>query len=156
MPLRKSDLPYLAPLALLLGVCLYHSRVVPWSDFAGYYTGSHLLLKGDYTAAYDMKALNDHIAAAGYKAGVVSYAPFPPFTSLIFAPFTILPMGMAKLLFNLLSALLFLFTVARAIHHFGISRYFALVIPIIFFIPIVNNIFFGQAYLLLCSLLLEG
>jgi|GEM_PF-293016 len=156
MPLRKSDLPYLAPLALLLGVCLYHSQVVPWSDFAGYYTGSHLLLKGDYTAAYDMKALNDHIAAAGYKTGLVSYAPFPPFTSLIFAPFTILPMGMAKLLFNLLSALLFLFTVARAIHQLSISRYFALVIPIIFFIPIVNNIFFGQAYLLLCSLLLEG
>ena len=34
MPLRKSDLPYLAPLALLLGVCLYHSQVVPWSDWA--------------------------------------------------------------------------------------------------------------------------
>ena len=156
MPPVKSVLPYLIPLALLLGVCLYHSQVVPWSDFAGYYTGSRLLLGGDYGAAYDMKALNDHIAAAGYKAELVSYAPFPPFTSLIFAPFLTLPMGTAKLLFNLVSALLFLFTVARAVRHFGISRYFALVIPIIFFIPIVNNIFFGQAYLLLCSLLLEG
>ena len=156
MPLEKSALPYLAPLILLLGVCLYHSQVVPWSDFAGYYTGSHLLLTGDYRAAYDMKALNDHIAAAGYKVDLVPYAPFPPFTSLIFAPFIILPMATAKLLFNLVSAILFLVTVARAIKHFGVSRYFALVIPIIFFIPIVNNIFFGQAYLLLCSLLLEG
>lgn len=156
MPPAKSSLLYLGPLTLLLGVCLYHSQVVPWSDFAGYYTGSRLLLQGDYSAAYDMKALNDHIAAAGYKADLVSYAPFPPFTSLIFAPFTTLPMGMAKLLFNLVSALLFLFTVAHTIKHLGISRYFALLIPIIFFIPIVNNIFFGQAYLLLCSLLLEG
>jgi len=156
MPLEKSALPYLAPLILLLGVCLYHSQVVPWSDFAGYYTGSHLLLTGDYRAAYDMKALNDHIAAAGYKVDLVSYAPFPPFTSLIFAPFIILPMATAKFLFNLFGAILFLFTVARVIRHFGVSRYFALVIPVIFFIPIVNNVFFGQAYLLLCSLLLEG
>jgi hypothetical protein len=129
---------------------------VPWSDFAGYYTGSHLLLQGDYMAAYDMQTLNDHIAAAGYKTDLVSYAPFPPFTSLIFGPFTALPMGAAKLLFNLLSVVLFLFTVARTIRHFEVSRYFALLIPVIFFIPIVNNIFFGQAYLLLCSLLLEG
>jgi hypothetical protein len=103
-----------------------------------------------------MQALNDHIAAAGYKTDLVSYAPFPPFTSLVFAPFTALRMGTAKLLFNLLSASLFLFTVARTIRQFGITRYFALAIPVIFFIPIVNNIFFGQAYLLLCCLLLEG
>jgi hypothetical protein len=156
MPPAKYVLPYLTPLALLLGVCLYHSLVVPWSDFAGYYTGSRLLLNGDYLAAYDMQALNNHIAAAGYKAELVSYAPFPPFTSLLFAPFTIFPMATAKLLFNLISALLFLSTTARSIRHFALSPYFALVIPVAFFIPIVNNIFFGQAYLLLCTLLLEG
>jgi hypothetical protein len=156
MPPSKSVLPYLAPLALLLGAGLYHSLVVPWSDFAGYYTGSRFLLKGDFPGAYDMQALNDHIAAAGYKAELVSYAPFPPFTSLIFAPLTLFPMTTAKFLFNFISASLFLLTVARAIRYFGISRYFALVVPVIFFIPIINNIFFGQAYLLLCILLLEG
>lgn len=156
MPPAKPLLLYLTPLAIILGVCLYHSRLVPWSDFAGYYTGGRLLLEGNYMAAYDMQSLNDNIAAAGYKTEIVSYAPFPPFTSLVFAPFVIFPMGLSKLLFNLTSAALFLLTLVRAIRHFDISPYFALIVPLIFFIPIVNNIFFGQAYLLLYSLLLEG
>ena len=156
MPPVKSSLLYLTPLALLLGVVLYHSRMVPWSDFAGYYTGGRMLLTGDYMGAYDMQSLNNHIAASGYKVDLVSYAPFPPFTSLVFAPFIVFPMGTAKLLFNLISIVLFLFTIARTIRYFDISPWLGLTIPVIFFIPLVNNIFFGQAYLLLCTLLLEG
>lgn len=141
---------------VVMGVFLNRSRSVPWSDYAGYYFGGRELLKGHYMGAYHMKTLNDEVAAQGYKGVLVSYAPFPPFTSLVFAPFTILPLESSKWLFNLFSALLFVVTLWRCIRYFNITPYIALVVPVIFFIPLVNNLFFGQSYLLLCSLLLEG
>lgn len=106
--------------------------------------------------AYDMEALNFTIAELGHKGVYVSYAPFPPFTSLVFAPFIYLPVAWAKLSFNILSALLFLTSIFRAIRYFGIPDYFLLLVPIIFFTPILNNLYFGQGYLLLVALLLEG
>jgi len=156
MPLKKSLILYLIPLVVVLGVFLNRSRSAPWSDYAGYYFGGKELLKGHYAGAYDMQTLNDEIAVQGYKGVLVSYAPFPPFTSLVFAPFTTLPLESSKWLFNLFSTLLFIVTLWRCIRYFNITPYIALAVPVIFFIPLINNLFFGQSYLLLCSLLLEG
>ncbi|HMH23783.1 MAG TPA: glycosyltransferase family 87 protein [Puia sp.] len=152
---NKVFLSYI-PLVLLLGACLIHSVSVPWSDFAGYYFGGKQLLHGDYKSAYDTNLLNGLIEAQGYKGLIVSYTPFPPFTSLLFAPFDAFPMGTAKLLFNCCCCALFLFTLSRSRKFFSIPLYIVWLAPVLFFIPLVNNIFFGQAYLLLVSLLLEG
>ncbi|GGA99926.1 glycosyltransferase family 87 protein [Puia dinghuensis] len=153
---KKSLYFFLIPLVLLMGACLIHVSRVPYSDYAGYYFGGRELLAGNYVHAYDMQYLNDLIASRGYRGVFVSYAPFPPSTALVFAPFLLFPMGLSKLLFDGASCLLFLFTLLRSSRYFSISPTLLLVLPVIFFIPIVNNVFFGQSYLLLCCLLLEG
>ncbi len=147
---------YFIPLVLLLAYALRHSLHAPASDFAGYYYGSRELLTGHYQHAYDMQTLNNLITGDGYKGVFVSYAPFPPFTSLVLAPFLLFPMGLAKVMFNLVCAALFVFSLIRSCRYFSIPPYLMLLIPVVFFIPIFNNLAFGQSYLLLCCLLLEG
>ena len=148
--------PAFLPLALFLGYYLIRSASAPWSDFAGYYFGGRELLAGRGANAYDMEKLNSLIWQAGYRDVFVSYAPFPPFTSLVFAPFLFLPMGSAKLAFSAVSCVLFLITLMRARVFFGIPPLLMLTLPVVFYIPMINNLFFGQSYLLLCCLLLEG
>lgn len=127
-----------------------------WSDYAGYYYGSRELLKGNYLTVYDTQSLNALILEQSHKSVFVSYAPFPPFTSLLFLPFTIMSIEFSKLIFNILSCCLFLLTLWRSFKYFAIPNIFWLFVPIIFLTPLRNNIFFGQAYLLLFSLLMEG
>src|ERR1700761_5664644 len=87
MQQQLKRLLWLVPLLLVLAAGIKHALQQPWSDFAGYYYGGKALLSGHYMGAYDMQALNDFIIAQGYHSVFVSYAPFPPFTSLVFAPF---------------------------------------------------------------------
>jgi hypothetical protein len=141
---------------MLLGYFIYKAAGAPYSDFAGYYFGSAELLHGNYQNVYDPYALNALIAQKGYTGIYVSYAPFPPFTSIVFAPFLLLPVGIAKIVFNICSAVLFLMAIMRAIKYFNIPAWLVWLIPVVFLIPLRNNIFFGQAYLLLFALLLEG
>ncbi|HET6253991.1 MAG TPA: glycosyltransferase family 87 protein [Puia sp.] len=144
------------PLLLTLAFGLRRSISSPPSDFAGYYFGSLALIHGDYTQAYDMTQLNDRIAAAGYHDVFVSYTPFPPFTSLVFAPFLVFPMSVAKLVFNALGIVLFLFSLVRITRYLSTPPWLILALPLIFFIPLFNNLAFGQSYLLLFTLLTEG
>jgi hypothetical protein len=144
------------PLLLTLAFGLRRSWSAPPSDFAGYYYGSLALIHGHYSEAYDMTQLNDRIAADGWHNVLVSYAPFPPFTSLVFAPFLIFPMDIAKLVFNSVSITLFLFTLLRLTRYLSTPPWLILALCVIFFIPMINNLAFGQAYLLLFTLLGEG
>jgi hypothetical protein len=68
----------------------------------------------------------------------------------------LLPVGVAKIVFNIFSAVLFLMAIMRATRYFNISAWLVWLIPVVFIIPLRNNIFFGQAYLLLFALLVEG
>jgi hypothetical protein len=113
-------------------------------------------LTGQAGNAYDLEKLNGAIWQAGYRDVFVSYAPFPPFTSIVFAPFLLFSPLTAKILFNTVSCLLFLLTLMRARLVMGLPPWLAIVLPVLFFVPLVNNLFFGQAYLLLTVLLLEG
>ncbi|GAA4457683.1 hypothetical protein GCM10023092_24770 [Rurimicrobium arvi] len=128
----------------------------PLSDFAGYYFGGKEIWSGRFMNAYDMELLNDLVAAKGHTGVYVSYAPFPPFTSLVFAPFYAIPVATAKLLFSIISCICFVISLLRAWRYFHIPVQALLLIPLVFFLPLVNNIFFGQSYLLLFCLLLEG
>ena len=148
--------PVFLPLALFLAYYLIRSGSAPWSDFAGYYFGGRELLSGRGANAYDMEKLNSLILHTGFRDVFVSYAPFPPFTSLVFAPFLLLPMGTAKLVFDGVSCVFFLVTLMRARVFLDIPPLLILTLPVIFCFPMINNLFFGQSYMLLCCLLLEG
>jgi hypothetical protein len=144
------------PLLLALAFGLRRSWSAPPSDFAGYYYGSQALIHGHYPEAYDVAQLNDRIVKDGYHDVFVSYTPFPPFTSLVFTPLLIFPMSVARIIFNGLSIALFLFTLLRITRFLSTPPYLILALPVMFFIPLLNNLAFGQAYLLLFTLLAEG
>lgn len=147
------------PLIFLLALLAWFinkAAGAPFSDFGGYYFGSQELLRGNYQHVYDTYSLNALIAQKGYPGVFVCYAPFPPFTSIVFAPFLLLPIAVAKIVFNIFSTAVFVFTLTRAIKFFSIPNWVTWLIPVLFFIPLRNNIFFGQAYLLLFVLLIEG
>lgn len=143
-------------LAALLGYFIYKAAGAPYGDFAGYYFGSAELLQGNYQHVYDPYALNALIVQKGYTGIFVSYAPFPPFTSIVLAPFLLFPAAVAKIVFNIFSAVLFVMAIFRTIKYFNIPAWLVWLIPVLFLVPLRNNIFFGQAYLLLFALLLEG
>src|SRR6185437_4306866 len=84
--------PVFLALAALMAYFLIRSVHRPPSDFAGYYFGGTEVLRGRFANAYDLERLNKLIAGAGYPDVFVSYAPFPPFTALVFAPFLLVPM----------------------------------------------------------------
>ncbi len=153
---RFKPFMYYVPLALALAYYIVRAVGAPYSDFAGYYFGSAALLKGDYKIAYDNYAFNLLIAQQGYKGIFVSYMPFPPFTALVFAPFLLLKPLWAKIAFNVISCLLFLFTLRRTVKFFAVPGWAVALLPVIFFMPLRNGLFFGQSYLLLLLLLLEG
>ena len=155
-PFNSCLHPAFLPLAFLLGFYLFRSISAPYSDFASYYFGGRELLSGRWMNTYDMEKLNGLILHSGYRNVFVSYAPFPPFTSLVFAPFLLLSMGTAKLLFDAVCSLLFLITLMRTRVFLNIPPWWMAVLPVVFYTPIINNLFFGQSYLLLCCLLLEG
>jgi hypothetical protein len=155
MPAKIRSL-YFLPLLLLFAYGLRRSTVSPASDFAAYYAGSNEILHGRWRNAYRLEPLNAAVAADGISGAFVSYAPFPPFTSLVFAPFLLFPAGVARFLFDLLSCSVFLVTLWRCSKVFSIPPLLISLTPVVFLVPILNNLVFGQAYLILCCLLLEG
>ncbi|WP_133054032.1 glycosyltransferase family 87 protein [Niastella yeongjuensis] len=143
-------------LAVMLAWFIFKATSAPFSDYAGYYFGSRALLRGNYETVYDTWSLNQLIAQQGYSGIFVSYTPFPPFTSIVLAPFLLFPVAVSKILFNVFSAVMFIWVLARAGKYLSLPPWVLWLMPVIFFIPLHNNIFFGQAYLLLFALLLEG
>ncbi len=147
---------YLVP-AVALFLFIMGARTAPPSDWAAYYFGGNRLMKFDYVIAYNTNNLNYAIEQLGYKNILVSYAPFPPYTALVTAPFTsFLSLETSKIVFNIFSSALFLFTLYRAFRFFSIPRWLLLLVPLLFYTALRNNIYFGQGYLVLVSLLLEG
>lgn len=147
---------YLFP-AVVLFLFIMGAHSAPPSDWAAYYFGGKRIMNFDYVIAYNTYLLNDSIEHLGYKNILVSYAPFPPYTALVTAPFTsFLSLESSKLVFNIFSSALFLFTLYRSFRFFSIPRWLLLLVPLLFYTPLRNNIYFGQGYMILVSLLLEG
>src|SRR5262245_11048860 len=148
MPVKIRFL-YFLPLLFLFVYGLKRSLSAPASDFAAYYAGSREIVHGRASNAYHLGPLNAAIGADGYTGVFVSYAPFPPFTALLFGPFLLFSMGVAKVVFNLLSFGFFLLTLWRCSRIFHLPPLLMVITPVVFFIPILNNLAFGQAYLIL-------
>jgi hypothetical protein len=145
------------PLIIFFIFCLYKATQSPIHDFANYYFGSQFTIKGEFDKSlYDPLFFNQKIVASGYESSWISYSPNPPFTTLLFMPFTVLDIDDAKLLFNIISVSLFLFSLRRLARVLQIPEWHIALIPFIFFLPIYNNISFGQVYFILFFLLVEG
>lgn len=157
--MKKLLLKYYPFLPLLLLCVFYAFKAVsfPIHDFANYYFGGKLLAEGHFnTDVYFPYNFNKAISDLGYQNIFVSYAPNTPFLALLFSPFSFISVETAKLVFNGISIGLFVLGIYRLFAFYKINPKFVLLIPVLFLVPIKNNLLFGQVYFLLFFLLAEG
>ncbi len=150
---------YYAIIPTLLICVLYtiKSFDFPAHDFANYFFGGKFLAEGNFNSSiYFPFEFNKAIADAGYRHIFASYAPNTPFLALLFMPLSSLPLVVAKFIFNLFSISLFLYSIQRLVSFYKINTACLFLIPILFFVPIKNEILFGQVYFLLFFLLAES
>jgi hypothetical protein len=145
------------PLILLLVFYGFKAIYFPIHDFANYYFGGKFLAEQHFSSSiYFPFEFNSAINATGQKGIFASYAPNTPFLALLFAPFSLLPIAIAKLIFNSISIFLFIYSLKKLADFYKIESFYLLLIPILFFIPIKNEILFGQVYFLLFFLISES
>lgn len=146
----------LIPLILLCVFYTYKAIDFPVHDFSNYYFGGKLLADGKFNSSiYFPFEFNKAISNLGYLGLFTSYAPNTPFLALVFYPISFLSLALAKLLFNIISILLFIYSLNRLALFYKINPNYILLIPILFFVPIKNELLFGQVYFLLFFLLSE-
>ncbi len=127
-------------------------------DYANSYFGGYFFWRGEFdTSIFDPYAFNKKIHDAGIKDVFASYNPNPPSTALMFALPSLLPISLSKLLFTIITSLLFLLSIYRLCRHLQVEPgWIFILLPIVFAVPLRNQILFGQTYFLLIFLLIEG
>ena len=157
--MKKAVLKYypFLPLVLLCGFYGWKAIGFPIHDFSNYYFGGKFLAEGNFNPdVYFPYQFNKAISNLVNENIFANYAPNTPFLAFFFIPFSLLSVATAKLIFNCFSIVLLLFSIYRLFSFYRINPKFALLIPILFLIPIKNNLLFGQVYFLLFFLIAEG
>ncbi len=157
--MKSAIIKYYPFLPLFLLCCFYGYKAIdfPIHDFANYYFGGQFLAEGRFNSGiYFPYVFNKMIAGSGHDNIFVSYAPNTPFLAFCFLPFCLFTVTAAKFIFNWISIGLFVLSIWRLFSFYKINPKWALLIPILFLVPIKNNLLFGQVYLLLFFLLSEG
>lgn len=145
------------PLLLLCVFYVFKATTFPVHDFANYYFGAQFLAYENFNnSIYFPYEFNKAIADLGFQNIFVSYAPNPPFLAVPFLPFTLISIVKAKIIFNVISSLLLVFGCYRLFDFYKINYKYLILIPVLFFVPIKNNLLFGQVYFLLFFLLSES
>jgi hypothetical protein len=158
---KKSEIPTYVGLLISLsffGYWLIQSITYIPHDYSNSYFGAYFYLKGEFDLKiFDPYSFNKKIYDAEFRNIFASYAPNAPSTALLFIPFALLPLSLSKFIFNLITCVLFLISACRLCKHIDLPAGFVLLImPVIFFVPIRNEILFGQSYFLLFFLIIEG
>lgn len=151
-----SNIAYL-PIVFLSVFYILKAVHFPVHDFANYYFGGEFLAEGKFNSSiYFPYEFNKNIADLAYSGIFVSYAPNTPFLALLFLPFSFLPLATAKLIFNCIGFALFLYSLRRLIRFYKIKPIYLVILPLLFLVPIKNNLLFGQVYFVLFFLLAES
>jgi hypothetical protein len=146
----------LIPLVMLCAFFAYQAIGLPAHDFSNYYFGGKFLGENRFTAnIYDPYWFNKEIVALGYQPMFAGFAPNTPFLALLFFPLSFLSLAAAKATFNIFSVMLFMYSINRLAAFYKIRSLYLLVLPVLFFVPLRNEILFGQVYLLLFFFLAE-
>lgn len=130
----------------------------PIGDFGNYYYGSKIFKDGNFSLE-NYKSIvhfNNQILAYGETNFFENYIPVPPFSILFYLPLVFLKSITAKCIFNLVTLILFCFSLARVLKTLNINSWAVVFLPIVFFGPLYNNIVQGQSYLLIVTLLIEA
>ena len=148
---------FIAILVCIGIVITFYYSFKPGGDYANYYFGSKFLVQGiPVDKIYDPACFNVLISEEGIKQVFVNYGPIPPFSLLFFIPFTALDFYTSKLLFNLVSVLVFSFSLYGFLKFINFENKLIPFLLLIIIIPLRNNIILGQTYLLLAAFLMQG
>lgn len=143
--------------ALICGVFIFIAIDFAPHDFANYYFGATFIREGLFNIdIYFPHIFNREIALLGHENLFVSFAPNTPFIGLLFLPLSYFSLATAKIIFNIGSLFLFIYSLRNLIKNYNINSIYLWILPLVFFIPLRNNFLFGQVYLLLFFLLTEG
>ncbi|MCE3229371.1 MAG: hypothetical protein K0S32_3922 [Bacteroidetes bacterium] len=153
----KKDLIYffIVPLIFLLAFSFIATNK-PIGDFGNYYYGSTLWKEGKNPMQLygDIHWFNEEILKHGENNFFENYSPVPPFSLIFYYPFSFLESASAKLLFNILSCLVFCFSFFRFAKKQNLEPKYLFLLPVLF-LPMYNNFMQGQSYLLIVAALLE-
>lgn len=153
---KNNEILVFLPLLFFGVFYLYRSYYFLPHDFSNYYFGAYFLDNGVFGSyIYDPVWFNQAIHKIIPKV-YASYAPNTPFLALFFLPFTLIDFVWAKLLFNCISFVLFIYSLKRLFDEYKISYIHFISVLILFMVPIKNNFLYGQVYLLLFFLFSEG
>lgn len=158
---KKEFVYYHLTLTTLFVVIFYfilQSISHPPHDFSNYYFAGKYFIEGRFDPSiYDPTTFNLRLLEEGHEDFFVNFSPNSPFIPIFFAPLSYFEIGTAKLLFNMVNGFLFLFSLQRMIKHLAIVKSPLLILlPLICFVPVRNGLLFGQFYMLLFSMLIEG
>ena len=155
----KQQFQKYAPFFQLLFLCFFYAYKAinfPIHDFTNYYFGAQFLANENFNnTIYFPYKFSKAIIAVGNQNIFASYAPNTPFLAVFFLPFTFFSVIKAKIIFNIISSILLVLSCYRLLNFYKINFIYVILIPVLFFIPIKNNLLFGQVYFLLFFLLSE-
>lgn len=137
---------------------VFYFQHKPIGDFGNYYYGSKLLAEGSFSKEMytSIDYFNKQILAHGEQQFFENYIPVPPFNALFYLPFTILSGFWAKLIFNIISIIVFCFSINQLIKFFNLNSIALVLLPFVFIPALLSNVIQGQSYLLIISMLIEA
>lgn len=159
--LTINPIGYLIPTFLVGLVFSIIVLSLPLHDFANNYFPALLATESipPETVLYDIYDFNQYAWSKGYESVLADFYLNSPFTSTLFYPFALIKNAYySKLIFNLISILFFTWALQLFNKKYldKNNRFLLLTVPVLFFIPIRNNIEFGQVYLIIISFILIG
>ncbi|WP_324066915.1 MAG: glycosyltransferase family 87 protein [Flavobacterium sp.] len=129
----------------------------PIHDYGNYYYGAKILWHHEFDLKiYFPEWFNEKIVEISKQTYYLNYTPNPPFLALFYLPFSFLDLDISKFIFGLLSFILFGRSLYRLFRFLNIDNHYLALLPILFLLPIKNNILFGQTYFLILVLLIEA
>ncbi|MDH7913361.1 glycosyltransferase family 87 protein [Winogradskyella sp. SYSU M77433] len=158
--LNRQTLIYFTPLGLVLIYFFLKSLSFPLHDFANSYFPADITSNSEEPELilFDIYNYNEYIWDLGYKEVLGDFYLNSPFNAVAFYPLTYVQNAyIAKAIFNCISILLFIISVYLLYQRLGKSkRWLIVAVPILFFIPLRNQIMFGQTYFLVFLLVVIG
>ncbi len=126
-------------------------------DFGNYYYGSLFLREGLFNVnLYEPILFNKLVGQHNTAQFFLNYTPVPPFSALLYVPFTYLSFVKAKYAWNLFCLVFFVVSFYRFAKYYQIKPWILLFVMVGMYIPLKTNFFLGQSYLLLLAWLIEG
>ena len=157
---QKVTLVYFLPLFLFLSFLFWKSLSFPLHDFANSYFPAHIVANSDVpeTILFDIYQYNNYIWDLGYDEVLADFYLNSPFNTVVFYPFSLIKDAyLAKSIFNGLCSIIFLLAIYNLFKRFDKKAlWLVFVLPFLFYIPLRNQMLFGQTYFLVFALVVFG